>query len=305
MDPDWSDFKVLIAFSEAGSVAGAARLLGVDASTVSRRLAALEDALGAVLIIRSGREFTLTDDGRSALAGAHKMAEATALVANAIRAGRQDVAGTVRLSCTTAFTLVLADLLPLVKAHHPALDLAILVSDRPVDLIRGEADMALRLFRPAEPDLVIKRTGDCGAGVYAAKSYAAAHGLPSSPDELPNHPLILFEEEMSNIPAVNWLERHTRGSGRHVRVGSPTIATRLIAAGAGIGVTTCLEGDSDPSLVRVFPEPIAFQPCYIVYHESLRGSARIRAVADLLAEFLKTKEGEISGRLASHMGSED
>ena len=102
---------------------------------------------------------------------------------------------------------------------------------------------------------------------------------------------------------MRWLERHTVGSGGLVRVGSPTIATRLIAAGVGIGVTTCLEGDSDPSLVRVFPEPIAFQQCYIVYHESLRGSARIRAVADLLVEFLNAKEGEISGRPASNMGS--
>lgn len=170
-------------------------------------------------------------------------------------------------------------------------------------LMRGEADMALRLFRPSEPDLMIRRTVDCGAGVYAAKSYATAKGLPSSPHELTNHPLILFEEQMSNIPAVNWLERHTQGSGGHLRVGSPTVATRLIAAGAGIGVTTCLEGDSDPSLVRVFPEPIAFKPCYIVYHESLRGSARIRAVADLLGEFLSTKEGEISGRPGSGMGS--
>ena len=127
-------------------------------------------------------------------------------------------------------------------------------------LMRGEADMALRLFRPSEPDLMIRRTVDCGAGVYAAKSYATAKGLPSSPHELTNHPLILFEEQMSNIPAVNWLERHTQGSGGHLRVGSPTVATRLIAAGAGIGVTTWLEGDSDPSLVRVFRSPSPLSP---------------------------------------------
>ena len=78
MDAEWSDFKVLIALSEAGSVAGAARLLGIDASTVSRRLAALEDAVGATLVIRGGREFAITADGRSVLAAAHEMADATA-----------------------------------------------------------------------------------------------------------------------------------------------------------------------------------------------------------------------------------
>ncbi len=296
MEPDWSDFRVLISLSEAGSVAGAARLLGVDASTVSRRLAALEDAVGATLVIRGGRDFAITADGRSVLAAAHEMADATARAANAIRAGKQDVAGLVRLSCIAAFAPILADLLPLVKTRYPALDLAILVSNRPVDLMRGEADIGVRLFRPVEPDLVLKQTSDCGWGVYAARSYVAEKGMPSSPDELSNHQMILYDGKLSHLAGPEWFERHARGFGDHIRVDSSATATQLIASAAGIGVTTCLQGDSDPSLVRVFPEPVAFQPCYIVYHESLRGSARIRAMADLLAEFLKAKEASVAGR---------
>jgi len=300
MEPDWSDFRVLIALSEAGSVAGAARLLGVDASTVSRRLATLEDAVGATLVIRGGREFAITADGRSVLAAAHEMADATARASNAIRAGKQEVAGLVRLSCIAAFTPVLADLLPIVKARHPALDLAILVSNRPVDLMRGEADIGLRLFRPVEPDVVFRQTSDCGWGVYAAKSYAAAKGLPASPDELRHHQVVLYDEKLNHLPGPDWFERHAGGFGSHIRVDSSTTATDIIASGAGIGVTTCLQGDGEPWLVRVFPEPIAFQPCYIVYHESLRGSARIRAMADLLAEFLKSMEARVSGRGFPH-----
>ena len=296
MELDWSDFKVLIALSEAGSVAGAARLLGVDASTVSRRLAALEDAVGATLVIRGGRDFAITADGRSVLAAAQEMADATSRAANAIRAGKQEVAGLVRLSCIAAFARALSGLLPLVKERHPALDLAILVSNRPIDLMRGEADIGLRLFRPVEPDLVIRQTSDCGWGVYAARSYAATRGLPASPDDLQDHQLILYDEKRNHLPGPDWMERHARGFGSHIRVDSSTTAAQLIASGAGIGVTTCLQGDSDPSLVRVFPEPVAFQACYIVYHESLRGSARIRAMADLLAEFLKAKEPSVSGR---------
>ena len=296
MEPDWSDFRVLIALSEAGSVAGAARLLGVDASTVSRRLAALEDAVGATLVIRGGREFAITADGRSVLAAAHEMADATARAANAIRAGKQEVAGLVRLSCIAAFTPALAGLLPLVQERYPALDLAILVSNRLVDLMRGEADIGLRLFRPVEPDLVIKQASDCGWGVYAAKSYAATRGLPASPDELFAHQLILYDDKRNHLPGPAWLDRQARDFGSQIRVDTSTIATQLIASGAGIGVTTCLQGDADPSLVRVFPEPVAFQPCYIVYHESLRGSARIRAMADLLTEFLKAREVQFSGR---------
>ena len=300
MEPDWSDFRVLIALSEAGSVAGAARLLGVDASTVSRRLAALEDAVGATLVIRGGRDFAITADGRSVLAAAHEMADATSRAANAIRAGKQEVAGLVRLSCIAAFTPVLADLLPIVKARHPALDLAILVSNRPVDLIRGEADIGLRLFRPVEPDVVLRQASDCGWAVYAAKSYLATMGLPASPDDLHHHRVVLYDEKLRHLPGPEWFERHAGGFGTHIRVDSSTTATDIIASGAGIGVTTCMQGDCDPSLVRVFPEPIAFQPCYMVYHESLRGSARIRAMADLLAEFLKSMDGKMSGRGFSH-----
>ena len=296
MEPDWSDFRVLIALSEAGSVAGAARLLAVDASTVSRRLAALEDAVGATLVIRGGRDFAITADGRSVLAAAHEMADATSRATNAIRAGKQDVAGLVRLSCIAAFTPALSGLLPLVKERYPALDLAVLVSNRLVDLMRGEADIGLRLFRTVEPDLVIKQASDCGWGVYAARRYAATRGLPASVDELSAHQLILYDEKSNHLPGPAWLDRQARGVGNQIRVDSSTTATQLIASAAGIGVTTCLQGDSDPSLIRVFPEPVAFQPCYIVYHESVRGSARIRAMADLLAELLKAKELSVSGR---------
>ena len=185
---------------------------------------------------------------------------------------------------------------PIVKARYPALDLAILVANRPVDLMRGEADIGLRLFRPVEPDLVLKQTSDCGWAVYAAKSYAAAKGLPASPDELRDHQVVLYDAKLSQLPGPAWFERHAGEFGSHIRVDSSTTATDIIASGAGIGVATCLQGDSDPSLVRVFPEPVAFQACFIVYHESLRGSAGIRAMADLLADFLKTMETKFSGR---------
>ena len=296
MEPDWNDFKVLIALSEAGSVAGAARRLDVDGSTVSRRLAALEEALGVMLIIRGGRDFTITPYGRNALAAAHEMADAIARASNTIRASKQDVAGVVRLSCFAACSAALADLAPIVKARSPEIDLKILVSNRLVDLMRGEADIGLRLFRPVESDLVLKQTSDCGWGVYASKSYFAARGLPSSAEELCDHQLILYSKILSHLPGPKWLERHTGGFEGHIRVDSSTDVTGLIASGAGIGVTTCLQGDANPSLVRVFSEPVAFQACYIVYHESLRSSARVRAMVDLLAEFLKSREAQFSGR---------
>ena len=92
------------------------------------------------------------------------------------------------------------------------------------------------------------------------------------------------------------MDRYAGDSASHIRVDSSTDVADLIASGVGIGVTTCLKGDANPSLVRVFSEPVAFMPCYIVYHESLRSSARVRTMVDLLTEFLKLREPQFSGR---------
>ena len=300
MEPDWSDFKVLIALGDAGSVAGAARTLGVDSSTVSRRLTALEEAVGATLIVRGGREFTVTADGRALLEAAHAMANASRKAVAAVRAGKQEIAGTVRISCVSDLVSMLTEMLPIARQRHSALDIAILAAQRSVDLARGEADIAIRHFRPTEPDLVLKQTVDFGWAVYASKSYAAQQALPVSPADLKNHPLVLYSESLTHIPALRWLENYALGTRNIVRVDSPATARQVVASGAGIGVFICQQGEGNPELIRVFPEPVAATATYIVYHESLRGSARIRVVADLLAELLKSKEALISGLQATH-----
>ena len=295
-EPDWSDFKVVLALANEGSVAGAARVLGVDGSTVSRRLAALEKAVGATLILRGGRKFSLTAEGKSAIAAAQAIETVVASAKSAIRTAKQDVEGVVKFSFVSSILPVVMPLLTEMGAKYPLLTIEMKADNRRVDLAKGEADVALRMARPTEPDLIARRAVVMGWGVYAAKDYAAKHGLPASPDELPRHSLVHYVEELHVQPAIRWFEGFRQPNAPIVRVNSTDMAVNFIASGKSIGIVPCFEVENRGELIRVFPEPVVLSPGWIVYHETARDTARVRVVVDALAEFLEARADLFAGR---------
>jgi DNA-binding transcriptional LysR family regulator len=298
MEPDWDDFKVLLALARAGSVAGAARALGVDNSTVSRRLAALEDAVGARLLLRGGREFGWTAEGRAAIGAAESIETAVAQGLRTCRAARSDVSGSLRLSCPSGLVTPLAGMmLPAVREKHPALAIELIADNRTVDLAKGEADMALRMFRPTESGLVARRTFEMGWGVFASRAYLAEHGTPASADELAGHRLVLYHELLLRVPGPRWLEARRGPHTLFLRVDNTEVASNAIASGGGIGIVPCFEAVGRPDMVRVFPEPMAFNTGWIVYHEATRDTARVRAAVVALVEFFEAHAALFSGHL--------
>jgi DNA-binding transcriptional LysR family regulator len=295
-EPDWSDFKVVLALAKEGSVAGAARALGVDGSTVSRRLAVLEQAVGATLILRGGRKFSLTAEGKSAIAAAEVIEAAVSSAKSAIRTAKQGVEGVVKFSFVSSIVPVLMPLLAEMAAKYPLLTIEIQADNRRMDLAKGEADVALRMARPGEPDLIARRAVVIGWGVYAAKDYAAKYGLPASPDELSSHRLVHYIEELHIQPAIRWLEDFRRPNAPIMRVNSTDMAVNVIASGKSIGIVPCFEAEIRDELIRVFPEPVALSPGWIVYHESARNTARVRVVVNALAEFLEAHADFFAGR---------
>jgi DNA-binding transcriptional LysR family regulator len=294
--PDWADFNLVLALARGGSVAGAARILGVDNSTVSRRLAAMEKALGACLVLRGGREFAFTSEGKAALAAAESIETIIADATTSIRSAKTEIEGVVRVSVVPSLLRTLMPLAPLATERFPGLSIELNAVQRIVDLAKGEADIALRMAQPREIDLVARRAFEMGLGVYASKSYADRCGLPARPEDLCQHRLIQYSQNMLHLPWFGWIEAYADKAAPATRADSTEMATGLIAAGNGIGVLTCYAGDASPDLVRVFPEPVGTAIGWIVYHEAARNSARVRAVVDLLAEFLDTLRGELSGR---------
>lgn len=293
-DPEWSDFKVILALGRSGSVAGAARVLGVDHSTVSRRLAALEETLGARLVVRGGREFCLTQEGRTALEAAEAVETAVAAATRTIRSAKLEVAGSVSVSCASGLLNVLSPLLPPLLDKQPLLSIELAADNRAVDLARGEADLAIRMFRPTEPGLVARRTFELGWAAYASHSYVAEHGKPACVADLAQHRLILYTEAMHRAPGPRWLEDHRCGAKIVLRADNTEVAGHAIASGSGIGVVPCYN-DTRSHLVRVLPEPVASATGYLVYHESQRDSARLRAALEVLVELFESQAALFSG----------
>lgn len=295
-DPDWNDFRIILALGQAGSVAAAGRALAVDGSTVSRRLAALEESMGACLIVRAGQKFAWTPEGRAVLSAAEAMASAVADATRAVRSAKIDPAVPVVVSCPPGLSALLMRMMPSLKEKHPELEIELSGENRAVDLARGEADIAIRMFKPAEPGLVCKQAFELGWAVYAAKSYLAEAAPIRSVADLPAHRLVRYVSSMHKVPGPRWLEEHRGAAAGSALVDNTEVAANVVAAGGGVGVLLCARGDEHPDMVRVFPDPVAQHTGWLVFHESVRDSARIRAAVEALAEIFEAHRPQLLGR---------
>ncbi len=292
----WEDFKVVLALARGGSVAAAARELQVDNSTVSRRLSALEESLGAQILIRNGREFTWTASGLVAVQSAKAMELAISETVRAVAAGKEEVSGVVRVATAPSIVPELVKhVLPELRTAHPGLTVEFGGSYQRVDLARGEADLALRFAKPQEPDFVARHATEVGWFVYASQSYLDLEGRPSSHEDLRRHRLVLYVKQMHAVSPLSWMEQYHAGNQNTARVDSLTLACNMVRAGGGIAVLPTFVGDRVPELVRIFPERIGVNSGWIVYHESMRDSARVRAVSDGLIRYFSRHEGLFSG----------
>lgn len=295
-EPDWNDFRVILALGRAGSVAGAARSLWVDPSTVSRRLATAEAAFGAVLVVREAREFSLTREGKSAFAAAEAMEAAADRARAEVRDAREALEGVVRIACPPLAIRYLEDFPGTVALRHPDLGVELLSGRAPVNLAKGEADISIRAVRPTDMDLAVAHSFGLGSGVFAAKTYIEAHGRPATLADIPGHALVQYAEAFLHMPPFAWIEQFAGTGKPGIRVDNIDMAQHRIAGGQGIGVLYCIAGDADDRLVRLFDEPIDVIDMNIVYHQSMRGSVRLRAVLDMLIAFHIERRAALAGQ---------
>jgi DNA-binding transcriptional LysR family regulator len=153
------------------------------------------------------------------------------------------------------------------------------------------------MAEPEEPDLIANQCFEIGLSAYAAKSYVARHGLPATPAELRNHKIILYTKRFADLPQFNWIERYAGVNAHMMRADGPDMMLGLVSTGGGIGIID-FRGEGSPDLVRVFPEPSSFTQGWLVYHESARNTARVKAVVEMLTVFLKERAALLSGRRA-------
>lgn len=283
--PDWTLTRSFLTVAEAGSLSAAARQLGLTQPTLGRHIAELEAALGLTLFTRQARGLALTDTGTALLPEARAMAAASARMA-LIAAGReQAVTGTVRLtaSCIVSHHLlppILADL----RQKAPGIEIELVPSDSSENLLFREADIALRMYRPTQLDIITRHLADLPMGIYAAKSFLDRHGRPQTMDDLMAMDFIGMDRSDLMLRMMKYLGMERRREDFVVRCDDQVVYWNLVRAGCGAGGAQRAIGDADPLVERIAPFlTLPSLPIWLTAAEALRQSPRIRTVFDHLA----------------------
>ena len=291
----WELLRTLLGVLREGSLSGAARALGLTQPTVGRHTAALEAQLGRPLFTRSPTGLLPTDAALALRGHAEQMEAAAAALQRAATSGAQgEVSGTVRVTASEVIGVeVLAGLFADLREQHPGLVLELALSNHVQDLLRREADIAVRMTPPEQGQLVARRVGAIALGLFARPDYLDRHGRPATLADLRGHTLIGFDTETAFIRAA--AKRLGAGVGGVVgrdhfalRCDSDLAQLAMIRAGAGIGICQVALAQREPRLERVLAGQFAWPlETWIAMHEDLRHSAPCRAVFDALVAGLQ------------------
>jgi DNA-binding transcriptional LysR family regulator len=296
---DWSELRYLLAAEQTGSFAAAARRLRVDPATVGRRLRSLEGALGTPLFERTPGSLTLTGAGRRALRAAEAMDEAALALERTIDAGRPEVSGVLRITATEALvSRVVAPRLPELTSRHPGLTVELCVSSERLSLSRREADVAVRLSRPAEPAVAARRAGTMGFALYASRDYLHRQGAPTEAT-LRDHDLLGYASPLAAASGPSGWVDELRGGRVVLRANTTFSLLAATSAGLGVGALPCFVADGEPGLVRVLPE-VRDREIWLAVHGDLRRSARARVALEFLAAVLSRESARLSGARAPY-----
>lgn len=280
---EWDDLKHFLAVARTGSLADAARQLKASPATVGRRVAALEAQLGARLFDRKQTGYTLTESGVAIHNKAEEVEEAVLSVEREALGRDLHVSGRVRLATSDEIAAnVIVPHFSEFRRCYPRILLEVVARVDLANLSRREADVALRTARPEQHNLFIRRAGWWKCGLYAAKSYAAAHDLePGVIRDFSNLDIITWTEEFAHYRGGPWFAEHARDATVALQANSRRIHYGACKAGLGLAILPCLTADRDPDLTRLLPpEQVFVAELYLVTHRDLTRTARVRAVID-------------------------
>jgi len=284
----WDDVRFFLAVARTGSLSGAARALGVGHVTVGRRIALLEKRLGVTLLNRTPDGFATTSAGETVLRQCVAM-ETAALDLERAAAGRDSlVTGSVRVTTTEALAYhLICPAIAELRQVHLELRVDLTVGVRSLDIARRDADLAVRFARPDTSDLVCRKLGDVGFSLYASRRYLTTSGIPQRGRGLAGYDLITF----TGAPAAAspfFMGEALEGARVALRCDSPFVQLKAAASDVGIAELACLLGDASSDLVRVWPdEAPAQRTAWLIMHQDMRRSARIRAVSTAIGDVFR------------------
>ena len=288
---DWNDLRYFLAVARAGSTLAAAKALGTSQSTVHRRLAELETRIGRPLVTRHSTGYRLTELGEHLLPYAVRAEEAMRAFERNSIAADQDLTGTVRVTCASTLADRLAQS-PLIDAFHtryPGLRIELVITDRFVDLSKGEADIAIR-FGESQDDAVIgRKIAEVPWAVYASRSYVERHGRPERLEDIEHHFVVACDGEIANYAAAQWLRSvapHAKVAARSENWPGLVLAVK---SGVGLGPLPTHHGDQEKELVRLIDTaPELVSHFWLLMHRDMRRTPRVRAFFDYVVAEIKS-----------------
>lgn len=286
---DWALVQAFLAVAETGSLSAAARVLGTSQPTLGRQIKSIEMQLGAELFYRQARGFALTETGAALVTPAQAMRDAVRQIALTAAGQQEQLEGTVRITASVATSAIhLPPIIAHIRNLEPAIAIELVPSDDTRNLLFREADIAVRMYRLTQLDLVTQYLGDIALGIFAAKSYVAARGMPEARDEFLDHDFVGYDTHTQIIDGFAALGMAVDKHLFKTRCDDQIAYWELVRAGCGIGFAQADVGANDPLVQEV---PVDFDlptlPIWLTAHEAMRQTPRIRRVWDLLAEGLR------------------
>ncbi len=284
-EPGWELWRSFLEVARDGSLSAAARRLALTQPTIGRHIDALEAALGIALFTRSPRGLIATPAALQLVPHAEAMESAAAALRRAASGEAETERGTVRI---TASEVVGCEVLPAMLAGfrraHPVIAIELALTNRNEDLLRRDADIAVRMVRPTQAALLARRIGQVGIGLFAHRDYASAFGLPATIQELEAHGLIGFDRDDRSFRSVGPLAHQLDRERFAFRCDSDLAQLAALRAGVGIGGCQTLLAARMPELLPVLADSMQFAlEIWLVMHEDLKATRRVRLLFDHLA----------------------
>jgi DNA-binding transcriptional LysR family regulator len=286
---DWDDLRYFLAVHRAGTLARAGSSLRINPTTVGRRLAALEERIGARLFDRTNDGYVATQAGRDLVARAERMEDEALAVEREVSGADQRLAGVVRLSATEMLaTRFITPHMHRFAARHPEIAIDLSCTPRSVSLTRREADVVLRLAKPEEPSVVTRRLTSIELALYASRGYLAKKGTPRDAERsLRGHDVVLFAESRAFAIENTWFDARLDGARVVMRSDSVSSIYSATVYGLGVALLPIRVAEREAELLRI-PSVSAPAPRVVwqAVHADLQRSARVRAVLEFLSEIV-------------------
>lgn len=303
---NWDNIRYFLALARTGSLSGAARSLGVNHSTVIRRLAAFEASIGARLFARERNERLLTPVGKDILPLAEQIEKNIQQLDQTLKGKDTNLSGVIRVTTTdTLASTLMPSLIASFRAAYPEINIVLIIDNQVIRLSKN-ADVSIRPARAPEEDLVGRPVCNLAHAIYCAPRYLEKHNTPNSLEDLKAHDWVVPDPSLENYPVVQWTREHL--SAARIAASSASILSlaALVRSGLGIAMLPCFLADDDPQLVRLSKDvKEVTSKLWLLTHSDLRGCTRIRKFREFTFNFLSRQSELIEGNAPSLSHSND